>query len=746
MSPSLHIGDADESQLVKVCFHLRRRVGHAPIPKFEDFVGCRPRFRLSEDDFANRYGAHDDDLDIVKNYCVVNNLQFVDIHPASRQVIVKGTVGDFNKLFNIKAQNYQLKNGVFRYHDAIAVPNNVAPVLMDVTGIWNELPMRIMAGEPTNTVALFPQTIKLLYQYQNMPTSNPTQVVGILMSSGYLTSDITATFNNWGLTAPTILNIKIDSTAISGGAGPATLEDTGDICCFSSFSPGATIQYYTYDPKISGDITTYIPRMLHPRAGENPVTVLSFSFTYANQSNAHPYFEGNSTFEAIFQDCAMQGVSIFSGTGDEGSSGYATDGSACATYPATSPWVCAVGGTVIGNITGTAGTPSGNFYEWVYNDDTTPHSVTGGGVSQTYPVPSYQSSTSIPLHITANTAGRGVPDVAANSSTVSNIPVYVNGVKTGMDGTSMGTPIMAGMIATINTFLGYNVGFINSTLYNVGSGSLANSGIISTAGPTFTDIHGNVWSLETSSGSGLQIYENNVLDATSSNVTYFVYFNPTDTFYQQNSAGSWYYKITPTGTWTQATGINPLSNLVCIRDINNATGGAGNNKDSGYTSPGYPVQIGYDCCTGLGVPNVLPFAYFIKNYNESLFTGNNLINYYINVQAQNSVGNGVTSTVFGPLSVTTTPSPVFLQLISTTSSTMTIGWNLPSLITFTSHSVYYTPPGGSLTSATVTPSQVSSVAWNATITGLSVHGTYTISVASLAAGAWSPYTSVNLTF
>src|SRR6202007_2648561 len=90
-----------------------------------------------------------------------------------------------------------------------------------------------------------------------------------------------------------------------------------------------------------------------------------------------------------FHDATMQGVTICIASGDTGSSSkvggnpaawgytFAADNKAHVQFPGSSPWVLAVGGTTIGNISGTS------FDEYVWNDPSpmapSQWGTTGGG-------------------------------------------------------------------------------------------------------------------------------------------------------------------------------------------------------------------------------------------------------------------------------------------------------------------------------------------------------------------------------
>lgn len=102
-----------------------------------------------------------------------------------------------------------------------------------------------------------------------------------------------------------------------------------------------------------------------------------------------------NSFDQAFQTAAALGVTICCATGDAGSGdenldqlaqfGAVPDGLAHADFPGSSPFVLCCGGTkLIGS--GTAITSEG-----VWNEDTL-RSATGGGVSDFFAVPAYQSA------------------------------------------------------------------------------------------------------------------------------------------------------------------------------------------------------------------------------------------------------------------------------------------------------------------------------------------------------------------
>jgi kumamolisin len=154
-------------------------------------------------------------------------------------------------------------------------------------------------------------------------------------------------------------------------------------------------------------------------------------------------------------------VTICVASGDNGAGDGETDGRAHVDFPASSSFALACGGTKL--------TASGNTItkEAVWNS---PRGATGGGVSDTFPLPGYQASAPVPP--SANPGGhigRGVPDVAGDADPATGYHVRVDGQNFVIGGTSAVAPLWAGLVALMNQKLKKPVGFLNPLLY----GSLA---------------------------------------------------------------------------------------------------------------------------------------------------------------------------------------------------------------------------------------------------------------------------------
>ena len=183
-----------------------------------------------------------------------------------------------------------------------------------------------------------------------------------------------------------------------------------------------------------------------------------------------------SDYDTFYQKAAAQHVTILGVPGDFGAANPDANGNFYTTptvqFPGSSPYVTTVGGTVLKT--------DANFNyvsETVWNASSTIF-ATGGGVSQHYKEPVYQSTT-LPTTTASILKGyRGVPDVAYNASAITSILLYFSfrgASKAGfynVGGTSEGAPQWAGITAIADQYGHRSLGFLNPGLYRLGSSAL----------------------------------------------------------------------------------------------------------------------------------------------------------------------------------------------------------------------------------------------------------------------------------
>jgi len=506
------LGDADSGETMSVTIFLRRRPDGQPLPDFSYYETTPPtaRRRLSDEEFAARHGASDDDVEKVAEFARSHGLTVVDSNAARRSVIVRGTVAQMSEAFHVqlrryrhsvKARSYEApQTEEFRGREgAVYVPDALHGIIEGVFGLDDRRITKSAAGDPPNTATMAIPTIRQLYNFP--ANSSAGRTIAIFSERGYLKQDVTNYFATLpqGYPAPTITEINVDAS--NNGFGD--LETTQDICIAGTAAPGAAIAVYFTSYTQQGWVDLLF-RLAHPEPGEPRCSVLSSSFYVSDgDDSASLSKEGISTswlstVDTGLQHCAFQGITVCIASGDQGTDCKRADGKAHVTFPASDPFVLAVGGTSVGNIVQTASTQS--FTEYVWNDtfnvpgfSTT--GATGGGISDTFGLPPYQSAAGVPKSVNDGHVGRGVPDVAANASPNSGYPLNLAQAAaqslqnpTPMSGTSSSAPLWAGLIAVLDSALGADLGFVNPTLYAVAPKGFR--GIVGPPGPSSNAFNG----------------------------------------------------------------------------------------------------------------------------------------------------------------------------------------------------------------------------------------------------------------
>jgi len=158
----------------------------------------------------------------------------------------------------------------------------------------------------------------------------------------------------------------------------------------------------------------------------------------------------NASTEQIFRQFAAQGQSFFFASGDSGAFSGAIE------WGSDDPYITVVGGTILS--TSTAGGPWSSETAWAGSS---------GGISTTYPIPSWQVGISMAAN-QGSTTRRNVPDVAMAAT---EIFVFCAGQHWNAWGTSASAPLWAGFTALVNQQAAANgqppVGFLNPALYTI---------------------------------------------------------------------------------------------------------------------------------------------------------------------------------------------------------------------------------------------------------------------------------------
>ena len=291
-------------------------------------------------------------------------------------------------------------------------------------------------------------------QIYDYPAGDGTgQSIGIIeLGGGFQLNDVSNYFKSLNLTPPQVISVSVD-----GGANSPTTPDSADgevmldIEVIGAIAPAAKIVVY-FAPNTDQGFLDAITTAVHDST--NQPSVISISWGSAESQWTA---QALTNFDQAFQAAAAMGVTVCVAAGDNGSSDGVNDGKNHVDFPASSSFALACGGTTL------QASNEKITSEVVWND--LPNGgATGGGVSDVFPLPTWQIGFNVPAPI-VKAGGRGVPDVAGNADPNTGYNILVDGQSEVVGGTSAVAPLWAGLVARLNQKMGKPVGFLNPSIY-----------------------------------------------------------------------------------------------------------------------------------------------------------------------------------------------------------------------------------------------------------------------------------------
>jgi subtilase family serine protease len=254
-------------------------------------------------------------------------------------------------------------------------------------------------------------------------------------------------------------------------------EETLDVEAVHAMAPGASIVYSGGKSCLNKAIDVALNNLVD---GEL-VDMVSNSYGNLGENVNH------TEFDQIAAQAAATGIGLYFSSGDSGDES-ANLGSPSTDFPASSSHVTAVGGTSLGTnrdgkraveqgwaTTIVSQTPDGQWAgpppgDFLYG--------AGGGTSQVYSEPFYQRDV-VPDELAfahGPHRGRVVPDVAMvgdpnTGMLIGQTQTFSDGVyydQYRIGGTSLSSPLFAGLMAVADQVAGFSHGFANPALYSLG--------------------------------------------------------------------------------------------------------------------------------------------------------------------------------------------------------------------------------------------------------------------------------------
>lgn len=463
------IGPARPDERIEVTIHVRRKKPlSASAVDGHDLPARRTYLTHSQLDAA--HGADPADIAKVEAFARQSGLSVVDSSAARRSIILSGTVAEFSKAFNVVLEEWHHASGSYRGRTgAVRIPSYLEGIVSGVFGLDNrpfaKPHFRRFKGQ-TNSAQFNGYPATQVAKFYNFPTGvdGTGQVIGIVeLGGGYRAQDLAAYFKQIGLPAPHVTAVPVDK----GRNAPSNVESADaevmlDIEVAASIAPGANIVVYFAAGASDRDFLDAITEAVHDEVN-NP-SVISISWG-GPEASATASFQ--SEFDQVLQSAAALGITVTVASGDSGAADEGPnewDNLTHADFPASSPFALACGATTI-RVSGEQIAAESVWNQHAADTQEDSFGSSGGGISDFFPVPSYQSAIQLPVDVSTGKIGRGVPDVSGNGDPASGYLVRVDGQEFPIGGTSAVAPIWAGLIALVNQKLERRAGFINPLLY-----------------------------------------------------------------------------------------------------------------------------------------------------------------------------------------------------------------------------------------------------------------------------------------
>jgi len=286
------------------------------------------------------------------------------------------------------------------------------------------------------------------------------RVTVISLGGGYIPSDIAAAAACFGYQQPRLRVVRgagVPTPFVNGSA-----ETHLDLITASSALPRTAELTLLQVPDSHVGVTEALARMLHGPSVPDAVTV---SRGFCEAEYDEQLVQVN---EDLLRMAAIVGTTVVAASGDAGTSacgaGVAEEsGAPAVAYPASSPWVTAVGGTRLGLKPDNTRRAERVWNDLPYVGDVAPPAPAGGGgPSAVFDRPWWQQGAT-------PTGPRAVPDLSVLGAIRPGWPVYLGGTLYPTGGTGGGASFVAANLAAMSAKQrdrGYpTIGFANAWLY-----------------------------------------------------------------------------------------------------------------------------------------------------------------------------------------------------------------------------------------------------------------------------------------
>lgn len=411
---------------------------------------------MTAENFRSRFAPSQDMADAVADY--LRSQGFVNVEVAANRLLVSadGSAGGASRAFHTalarSATTLERINTL-----PIQLPSRLAAGVNAVLGLQtrHRLHTLLVPAEQTRLEpqasggahGFAPTDFPALYGASQTPDARNT-IVGVVTAGDLAQTldDMTTAQRYYGMPSIPRAVVQVGSAGSdTSGTGEWDL-DSQNIQGMAGGRLGGMIFFNTTNLSNDNITAAYNAAVEDGRA-----KIVNVSL---GECESYAYQDGSARADDdIFMAANAQGMMFSVSSGDSGShecdvNGTLTRDNARQSYPASSPYVIAVGGTSLYD-NGNGG--YGGEAAWVGG---------GGGPSTLEYRPAYQDGI-VPSQ------GRGVPDIALDADPNTGSIVIVNGRRQQIGGTSLASPLFVGLYARIESATGNAHDFPVPSFYNV---------------------------------------------------------------------------------------------------------------------------------------------------------------------------------------------------------------------------------------------------------------------------------------
>ena len=501
ISQSVPLGSVDPSTQVSlgIVLPLKDQAGlEQYISQISSPLSKEYRNFLSAQQYSELYGPSSSEDISLSSYLASKGLTAALDKSNPDLMLVSGTAAIAEKALKVSIQSYKLGGTIFySATSGLQLPSEFSNIqtIFGLTDYGNNVaatPMikvldAINTTQTTtsNSVYYSPSELSQIYNSSLLLNQGYTGLgvtIAIVDAFGdpYIQQELNNFSSQFNLPKITVNQICVDTPCnfAEGITAGWNTEIALDVEWAHAMAPNAAINLY-----IGSNDTFPLYDAVQKAVNDGVNSIISMSWgspenSFGQSGAVAPVFGKNYPWlDQVLQQAAAQGITAFASSGDWGAydqSQGETSPYGGAIYPATDPYVTAVGGTSLymnttsgftqfpySNATGGYGAETA--WSWSNLAD----GATGGGYSTLFGTPQWQYGPGF------SGGARGVPDVSWDADPQTGVIVSVsNGPSAGFSyfivgGTSVGSPSWAGSFALIDQKAGAKLGLITPALYSI---------------------------------------------------------------------------------------------------------------------------------------------------------------------------------------------------------------------------------------------------------------------------------------